>query len=382
MAGYGNPEPSFLGQGEASKDQLNKSSGRPQFQESSVRFSAARSMRRQIVPSDSDGVSSESPMKRAGNTQNSKETSENLDSYREYLREMGIIIQKYPLLSAEEEVDLGRRIQRGKLELQKAAVERDKELIQDAEEAKSTLICSNLSGVVSIAQEKLPGVPNGNLYELMDLIQEGNIELIRSAELFDPAREVRFSTFAFKNIKLHLNKEIVRKGGRIHISANKADKLSQIIGMDLTAEEVAERFGIKASEAQELLSICHIKVESIDTPAGEDTMQGDVYRDWGDFLGVEESGYNKVEQQIFTDELLTLIKQGRYGLTNREIEAIETNIRLHTEYGEEPTFEEVGNILGVKRERPRQLLRRAEKRLRSVVSPEAQDALREFFDNL
>lgn len=312
----------------------------------------------------------------------------NADLFQTYLGDIREIIARYPLLSAEQEVALAQKIQQGKEEIKIPETHRDQKVIQDAREAKTTLIYSNLRGALDIALKIWRTVPKGNIHQLMDLVQEGNLELTRTAETYDPEKGNRFSTLAFTNMELAMKRELARKG-YVHVETNKLEKHTKIKKMlstdALTLEEVAQKLGMEVSKVQELMKISNITVESLNTPVNRDYINGEDDNTLGGVISAEESGFDQAEEKALRKELLMFIKgfikKAEFGLTQQEYAAIEARMKLHIENGKAPVLQEVGRELGVSYERVRQLLVSGEEKLKSQ-SDEAKAILQEFYDEL
>jgi len=288
------------------------------------------------------------------------------DGVRDYLQQIG----RFPILSAEEETDLARRIEVGLLaqeyldsqsELQRdPARTRDlRYLVRDGKIAHRRFICCNLKLVVSVAKRYSGcGVP------LMDLIQEGNVGLDRAVKKFDHEKGFKFSTYAMWWIRQSISRSIADSGSLIRVpvhTAEKINKLSRIgreiavgLGRDATVEELAEEAHLDCEEVERLLSVDRDGV-SLQTSVGDQTFElGDLIED-ADLTPVADI----VGITVRNDELHKQVN----ALPKREAQILRFRYGLK---GNDPmTFEQVGNILGVSRERVRQLETRALKMLRS-----------------
>ena len=264
-----------------------------------------------------------------------EETSEPLQIY---LNEIGQI----PLLSEEEERSLGEKSARGD------------------EEARRKLSESNLRLVVSLAKRYTGrGVP------LMVLIQEGNMGLMRAAQKYDYTKENRFSTYASWWIKEAMQRAIDQQSREIRVPVHVAEnmkrvqktgrELQQSLGRDATPKEIAEKLGDKTEEeVKNILNYLQSPV-SLETPVGDDgeNSLGDMVEDRTE--PTPEEAMNALVQQEEVKELLET-------LSDRERQVIRLRYGLDEE--KPHTLEEIGEILGVTRERVRQIEARALEKLR------------------
>ena len=264
-----------------------------------------------------------------------EETSEPLQIY---LNEIGQI----PLLSEEEERSLGEKSARGD------------------EEARRKLSESNLRLVVSLAKRYTGrGVP------LMDLIQEGNMGLMRAAQKYDYTKENRFSTYESWWIKEDMQRAIDQQSREIRVPVHVAEnmkrvqktgrELQQSLGRDATPKEIAEKLGDKTEEeVKNILNYLQSPV-SLETPVGDDgeNSLGDMVEDRTE--PTPEEAMNALVQQEEVKELLET-------LSDRERQVIRLRYGLDEE--KPHTLEEIGEILGVTRERVRQIEARALEKLR------------------
>ncbi len=247
-----------------------------------------------------------------------------LDSLRLYLREIG----KVPLLTADQEVYLAKRIERGDMF------------------AKTQMIEANLRLVVSIAKSYL-----GRGLSFLDLIQEGSLGLIRAVEKFDYRKGYKFSTYATWWIR-----QAVTRAKVVHIER----QLVQRLGREPMPEEIAEELEITVVEVRDILRMSQLPV-SLEKPIGEEEESS-----LGDFVPDEsaESPYDTAQVQLRRED----IKRALDALPERERQVIELRFGL---LGEQPcTLEEVGRAFGVTRERIRQIENNTLKKLESL--PEAQ----------
>jgi RNA polymerase primary sigma factor len=267
------------------------------------------------------------------------------DSLQLFLNEAG----RYPLLTAAEEVELAKKIERGDIE------------------AKNRMINSNLRLVVSIAKKY-----QGHGLSLLDLIQEGVIGLIRAAEKFDWRRGFKFSTYATWWIRQAVQRGVANKARTIRIPVHIADReqklgraereLTAKLGRPPTDEEISKASKISLKHLQEVRQAARA-VTSLDKPLGADNDAS-----IGDLVGVAEGG---VEEEVEVSLTESTLHRALADLPERE------QMVLTLRYGlgrEEPqSLEEIGRRLGVTRERVRQIEAAALERL--AVSREI-DALR------
>ena len=255
-----------------------------------------------------------------------------------YLQEIGQI----PLLTEEEEKELGKRLAGGDLS------------------ARERLEEGNLRLVVSLAKHY-----TGRGLPLLDLIQEGNMGLMHAAEKYDYTKENRFSTYASWWIKEAMQRAIDQQSREIrvpvHVAENMkkvqraAKELQQELGRDASPEEIALRLGDRtAEEVQDILNYFQTPV-SLETPIGEDGEDSleDLVEDKTETT--PEQAMNILVQREEVKELLV-------PLNDREQEVI--RLRYGLENGKSHTLEEIGGILGVTRERARQIEARAMEKLR------------------
>ena len=262
------------------------------------------------------------------------------DSIRLYLREIGRI----PLLKAEEEIDLARRIANGGY---------------DGIVAKRQLVQANLRLVVSIAKKYLNrGLP------FLDLIQEGNLGLIRAAEKFDPERGYKFSTYATWWIRQGITRALADKSRTIRVpvhmveTINKFKKITRELSQGLnrrpTEHELAASMDVSVQKIKEIVAANRTPV-SLETPLGKEEDSR-----LGDFIADAESAQ---PDSSATDELLRSDIEGVLNsLLPREREVI--RLRYGLDDGRERTLEEVGQLFGITRERVRQIEFKAMRKLR------------------
>ena len=251
-----------------------------------------------------------------------------LDSLRLYLREIG----RVPLLTADQEVHLAKRIERGDMG------------------AKSQMIEANLRLVVSIAKGYL-----GRGLSFLDLIQEGSLGLIRAVEKFDYRKGYKFSTYATWWIRQAVTRAIADKARTIRIPVHMVEKLNKVVhverqlvqrlGRDPRPDEIAAELDITAAEVREILRMAQLPV-SLEKPIGEeeDSALGDFVQD-----ELAESPFDSASLHLRRGD----IDRALESLPERERKVIELRFGLR---GDRPrTLEEVGRTFGVTRERIRQI---------------------------
>jgi RNA polymerase primary sigma factor len=266
-----------------------------------------------------------------------------LDSLRLYLREIG----KVPLLTADQEVSLAKRIERGDMG------------------AKTQMTEANLRLVVSIAKGYL-----GRGLSFLDLIQEGSLGLIRAVEKFDYRKGYKFSTYATWWIRQAVTRAIADKARTIRIPVHMVEKLNKVVhierqlvqrlGREPNADEIADELEITPEEVREILRMAQLPV-SLEKPIGEEEESA-----LGDFVQDEtaESPFDTAQLSLRREDI-----EGALGaLPERERQVIE--LRFGLRGGPPRTLEEVGRAFGVTRERIRQIENNTLKKLEHL--PEAQ----------
>jgi RNA polymerase primary sigma factor len=266
-----------------------------------------------------------------------------LDSLRLYLRSIG----RVALLTAEQEVALAKRIERGDMM------------------AKQRMIEANLRLVVSIAKSYL-----GRGLTFLDLIQEGSMGLIRAVEKFDYRRGYKFSTYATWWIRQAVTRAIADKGRTIRIPVHMVEKLNKVVhverqlvqqlGREPTSEEIAAELETNVREVRDVLRMAQQPV-SLEKPIGEEEES-----ELGDFVEDQtaESPFELASERLRRENL----RRALAALPEREREVIEMRFGLT---GERPyTLEEVGKAFNVTRERIRQIENHTLKKLEAL--PEAQ----------
>ncbi len=281
------------------------------------------------------------------------------DPVRMYLKEIG----KVPLLTARQEVELAKRIEAGVFATAdlEAAQERGKKLPaaemrkllreeKDGFEAKQALVEANLRLVVSIAKRY---VGRGMLF--LDLIQEGNLGLIRAVEKFDYEKGFKFSTYATWWIRQAITRAIADQARTIRIPVHMVETINKLIriqrqllqdlGREPTPEEIGEKMEMTADRVREILKISQEPV-SLETPIGEeeDSQLGDFIEDSEAIVPPEAASYSLLQEQL--SKVLD-------SLSERERKVIELRFGLID--GHPRTLEEVGREFGVTRERIRQI---------------------------
>ncbi|WP_420712972.1 MULTISPECIES: RNA polymerase sigma factor [unclassified Streptomyces] len=299
------------------------------------------------------------------------------DLFRQYLREIGRI----PLLTAAEEVDLARRVEAGLFAEEKLGntPDLDSQLALDLDKlvvmgrmAKRRLIESNLRLVVSVAKRYV-----GRGLTMLDLVQEGNLGLIRAVEKFDYARGYKFSTYATWWIRQAMSRALADQARTIRVPVHVVELINRVVrvqrrmlqerGYEPTAEEVAVHLELTPERVLEVLRLAQEPV-SLHAPVGEedDVALGDLIED-GDAASPVESAAFFLLREHLEAVLSTLgererkVVQLRYGLAD----------------GRPRTLEEIGRIFGVTRERIRQIESKTLNKLRDHAFA---DQLRGYLD--
>lgn len=258
------------------------------------------------------------------------------DPVRMYLKEIGRI----QLLTAQEEIDLAKRVEKGEVK------------------AKERLINSNLRLVVSIAKKYV-----GRGLTLLDLIEEGNIGLMRAVEKFDYRKGFKFSTYATWWIRQAITRAIADQARTIRIPVHMVEtinrfirtsrKLMQELGREPTPEEVAKEMGIEPEKVREIIKVSQ-EPTSLEAPVGEEKDST-----LGDFIPDEEI---RPEDQASAELLKAHLAEVLDTLNDREKKVLK--LRFGLEDGRQRTLEEVGKEFGVTRERIRQIEAKALRKLR------------------
>jgi len=272
------------------------------------------------------------------------------DPVRMYLKEIG----KVPLLTSEEEIELAKRMEKGD------------------EEAKKRLAEANLRLVVSIAKRY---VGRGMLF--LDLIQEGNLGLIKAVEKFDFRKGFKFSTYATWWIRQAITRAIADQARTIRIPVHMVETINKLIrvsrqllqelGRDPTPEEIAKEMGMSEEKVRDIQKISQEPV-SLETPIGEeeDSHLGDFIPDDDAPAPAESAAFTLLKEQLI-DVLDTL--------TPREEKVL--RLRFGLDDGRARTLEEVGREFNVTRERIRQIEAKA---LRKLRHPSRSKKLKDFLD--
>jgi RNA polymerase primary sigma factor len=290
------------------------------------------------------------------------------DPVRMYLREIG----RVPLLSAEEEVRLARRMERGRIELLKPVGDRDYRFVEDGEEAQRRFTEANLRLVVSVAKKYI-----GRGMSLLDLIQEGNIGLIRAVEKFDYTKGYKFSTYATWWIRQAITRAIADQARTIRIPVHMVETINRLIrisrrllqdlGREPTSEEIAEQMEISPEKVREIIKVSQEPV-SLETPIGEedDSHLGDFIEDHTALAPADAASHQLLKEQV--EDVLE-------SLTERERKVLQ--LRFGLDDGRSRTLEEVGKEFHVTRERIRQIEAKA---LRKLRHPSRSRKLKDYLD--
>ncbi|MEF2593036.1 MAG: RNA polymerase sigma factor RpoD [Eggerthellaceae bacterium] len=304
------------------------------------------------------------------------------DPVRMYLKEIG----KVPLLTAAEEIDLAMKIEAGveateKLEADDAGeIELDRRerrrlgrIEQMGLDAKQQLIEANLRLVVSIAKRY---VGRGMLF--LDLIQEGNLGLIRAVEKFDYKKGFKFATYATWWIRQAITRAIADQARTIRIPVHMVETINKLVriqrqllqelGREPTPEEIGEEMGLTAERVREIQKISQEPV-SLETPIGEeeDSQLGDFIEDDAAVVPPDAASFSMLQEQL---------AKVLEGLAERERKVI--SLRFGLEDGHPRTLEEVGREFGVTRERIRQI---ESKTLAKLRHPSRSSKLKDYLED-
>ena len=273
------------------------------------------------------------------------------DSVRMYLKEIG----RVPLLNGDEEVNLALRIQQGD------------------QEAKQELAEANLRLVVSIAKRYV-----GRGMQFLDLIQEGNMGLMKAVEKFDHTKGFKFSTYATWWIRQAITRAIADQARTIRIPVHMVETINKLVriqrqllqdlGREPTPEEIGAEMDLPTEKVREILKIAQEPV-SLETPIGEedDSHLGDFIEDDNATSPAEHTTYTLLKEQL--DEVLEQ-------LTDREEHVLRLRFGLDSN-GDVHTLEQVGTKFGVTRERIRQIEAKA---LRKLRHPSRSKQLKDFLE--
>ena len=272
------------------------------------------------------------------------------DPIRMYLKEIG----KIPLLSTEEEIELAKRMEKGD------------------EEARKKLAEANLRLVVSIAKRYA-----GRGMQFLDLIQEGNLGLIKAVEKFDYRKGYKFSTYATWWIRQAITRAIADQARTIRIPVHMVETINRLIrtsrqmvqelGREPTPEELAKKLDMPVERVREIKKISQDPV-SLETPIGEeeDSHLGDFIQDDNVMVPADQATFTLLHEQLM-ESLETL--------TEREQQVL--RLRFGLDDGRPRTLEEVGRVFHVTRERIRQIEAKA---LRNLRHPSRSKKLKDYLD--
>jgi RNA polymerase primary sigma factor len=290
------------------------------------------------------------------------------DPVRMYLTEIG----RVPLLSMDEEKELAMAIEAGELESQKNGQAQSR-VVEHGFEAKRKLTEANLRLVVSIAKKY---VGRGMLF--LDLIQEGNLGLIRAVEKFDYRKGYKFSTYATWWIRQAITRALADQARTIRIPVHMVETINRLIkisrqllqelGRDPTVEEIAHEMGLTPEKVREVIKISQEPI-SLETPIGEeeDSHLGDFIEDQEAIAPAEAASV-----MLLKEKMADVLKN----LTERERKVLV--LRFGLEDGHQRTLEEVGQEFGVTRERIRQIEAKA---LRKLRHPSRGKALKDYWSS-
>ena len=312
----------FYPEAEDDVDKLEKVVKR--LEKSNIKVKEERSL---LDDADQNGMQESSPNK--------------IDSIQTYLKE----ISKEPLLSAEEEVELAKRIEKEDME------------------AKKRMIRANLRLVVSIAKKYIGRSPK---LSFLDLIQEGNLGLFRAVEKFDWRRGYKFSTYATWWIRQSINRALADQSRTVRIPVHMVEKISkytkvrkdlfQSLGREPSAEEVAAEMGLEVDKVRHIIKI-YQTATSLEAPVGDDEDNSTL----ADFIEDENTTPPSVDagRKLLKERLHEVMDS----LDDREKKIL--SMRFGLDDGVTHTLEEVGNVFSVTRERIRQIQAKALEKIRN-----------------
>jgi RNA polymerase primary sigma factor len=292
------------------------------------------------------------------------------DPVRMYLREIG----RVRLLRGTEEVELAQAMRDGDAEIGKrnAGEPFDLRIIDRGMEARRKLTEANLRLVVSVAKKYI-----GRNMNLLDLVQEGNIGLIRAVAKFDHTKGYKFSTYATWWIRQAITRAIADQARTIRIPVHMVETINKVVrvsrklmqerGREPTPEEIGEEMGLTPEKVREILNVNRTPV-SLESPVGEeeDSSLGDFLPDEGGVAPSDAASY-----QLLRESLGEVLEQ----LTDRERDVLK--LRFGLTDGRSRTLEEVGKEFNVTRERIRQIEAKA---LRKLRHPSRSRKLRDFLE--
>ncbi|HEV7208597.1 MAG TPA: RNA polymerase sigma factor [Mycobacteriales bacterium] len=299
------------------------------------------------------------------------------DPVKMYLKSIG----RVPLLTAIEEVDLSKKVEAGLFAAEKLATEKKvsptlrrelEVIVREGAAAKDKLVEANLRLVVSIAKRY---VGRGMLF--LDVIQEGNLGLIRAVEKFDYTKGYKFSTYATWWIRQAITRAIADQARTIRIPVHMVETINKVVrvqrqllqdlGREPTMEEIGKEVDLPPEKVEEVLKIAQDPV-SLETPIGEegDSHLGDFIEDSDAVVPVDAASFIMMQEQL--ESVL-------HSLTDREKKVVQ--LRFGLTDGHPRTLEEVGREFGVTRERIRQI---ESKTLSKLRHPSRSQKLRDYLE--